>query len=83
MTMNDRFAAVIAQIDEWIGPVGVPGAAVVVSFQGELVAERYAGEASAGVPVEERTLFGLASVTKPVTAATVRLMRRRWSARTR
>ncbi len=71
MTMNDRFAAVIAQIDEWIGPVGVPGAAVVVSFQGELVAERYAGEASAGVPVEERTLFGLASVTKPVTAATV------------
>jgi CubicO group peptidase (beta-lactamase class C family) len=34
------------------------------------VAERYAGEASPGVPVTRETLFPLASVTKPISAAT-------------
>jgi CubicO group peptidase (beta-lactamase class C family) len=37
---------------------------------GEIVAERYAGEAQPGVPVTNETLFPLASVTKPVSAAT-------------
>ena len=32
--------------------------------------ERYAGEARAGVPVTHETLFPLASVTKPIAAAT-------------
>jgi beta-lactamase class C len=34
------------------------------------LAEHYSGEARAGVPVTRETLFPLASVTKPVTAAT-------------
>ncbi|MDF2758093.1 MAG: beta-lactamase [Thermomicrobiales bacterium] len=34
------------------------------------MAERYAGEASPGVPVTRETLFPLASVTKPISAAT-------------
>lgn len=67
----DQFATAIAQLDEWIGPNGVPGAAACVQFQGEIVAEHFAGEAQPGVPVDERTLFGLASVTKPITAATL------------
>lgn len=67
----DQFAAAIAQIDEWIVPNGVPGAVACVQFNGEIVAEHFAGEAQPGVPVDERTLFGLASVTKPITAATL------------
>jgi beta-lactamase class C len=61
----------LVQIDGWIGPEGVPGAAVVVRVNGEEVGSRVAGEASPGVPVAEETLFGLASVTKPITAAAV------------
>ena len=58
------------QVDEWIGPHGVPGVGVAVWRNGEIVAEHYVGEARTGVPVTETTLFPLASVTKPVTAAT-------------
>jgi beta-lactamase class C len=60
----------LRHIDEWIGPHGVPGAGAVVWSRGEIVAERYAGEATSGVPVTSETLFPLASVTKPVSAAT-------------
>jgi CubicO group peptidase (beta-lactamase class C family) len=67
----DQFAAAIAQIDDWIVPNGVPGAVACVQFRGEIVAEHFAGEAQPGVPVDGRTLFGLASVTKPITAATL------------
>ncbi|CAN5629834.1 serine hydrolase domain-containing protein [soil metagenome] len=68
--MNE-FEAAISQIDEWIGPNGVAGTAACVQFRGEIVAEHFAGEANPGVPVDEHTLFGLASVTKPITAATL------------
>jgi beta-lactamase class C len=71
MTISDNIATALTQIDDWIGDSGVPGAAVVVWYRGEIVGRRYAGEAQAGVPVDETTLFGLASVTKPMTAATV------------
>ncbi|MGH2561981.1 MAG: serine hydrolase domain-containing protein, partial [Thermomicrobiales bacterium] len=59
----------LRQIDDWIGPDGVAGAGAAVWRQGELVAERYAGEGQPGVPVDESTIFALASVTKPVAAA--------------
>lgn len=70
-TDRTEIERVLAQIDAWIGPNGVPGAAAVVWRGGSIVAERYAGEAQPGIPVGPDTLFGLASVTKPVTAATV------------
>src|SRR5215212_6576293 len=57
-------------VDEWVGPHGVPGVGVAVWSGGEIVAERYVGEARTGVPVTSETLFPLASVTKPVAAAT-------------
>lgn len=60
-----------AQIDDWIATNAVVGAAIVVWHQGFVVAERYAGMAQPGAPVNEGTLFALASVTKPVSAATV------------
>jgi beta-lactamase class C len=58
-------------IDDWIGPQGPPGAGAVVWHQGEIIAERYVGEARDGFAVEPDTLFPLASVTKPIAAATV------------
>ena len=66
-----KLAQALQQIDSWIGPQGVNGAAAVVWYNGEIAAERYAGEARPGYDVDERTMFALASVTKPVTAATV------------
>src|SRR5215210_2151192 len=61
---------VLSQIDEWIGAHGVPGVGAAVWSGGQIVADRYAGEARPGVPVTSETLFPLASVTKPVSAAT-------------
>lgn len=71
MTNSTAVSAALEQIDGWIGESGVPGAAVVVWRQGEIVGSRYAGDAQPGVPVDDQTLFGLASVTKPMTAATI------------
>src|SRR5262245_60541445 len=68
---TSRMDDALRLIDEWIGPQGVNGAAAVVWRGGEIAAERYAGEARPGVPVNEGTIFALASVTKPVTAAVV------------
>jgi beta-lactamase class C len=61
----------LSQVDEWVGPHGVPGVGVAVWHRGEIVAERYVGEARPDLPVTRETLFPLASVTKPVTAATL------------
>jgi beta-lactamase class C len=61
---------VLSLVDEWIGPQGPSGVGAVVWHRGEIVAERYAGEARSGARVSSETLFPLASVSKPVTAAT-------------
>lgn len=66
MTREQRIAAAIAQIDEWIQPAGVEGCAVAVTRDGALVASRVAGESRPGVAVSDNTLFGLASLTKPI-----------------
>jgi CubicO group peptidase (beta-lactamase class C family) len=60
----------LSQIDEWVGPHGVPGVGAAIWSGGNIVAERYVGEARSGVPVTSETLLPLASVTKPITAAT-------------
>ena len=71
MTISHKIATALEQIDGWIGESGVPGAAAVVWHKGAVVGRRYAGESQPGIPVDADTLFGLASVTKPMTAATI------------
>ena len=66
-----RLTAALSQIDEWVSPNGVPSVGAAVWHRNALVAERYAGESRPGLPVGPDTLFALASVTKPVTAAAV------------
>jgi beta-lactamase class C len=68
---SNAFAAALAQIDEWISPGGVPAAGAAVWYRGHLVAERYAGEERPGRPLGPDSLFGLASITKPITATAV------------
>lgn len=65
------FNQALSAIDEWVGPQGAPGVAAAVWHRGVIVAERYQGFARPGMPVAEETLFPLASVTKPITAAVV------------
>lgn len=74
MSELNRIERALGQIDGWIEPRGVNGAGAVVWRKGEIVAERFAGDARPGFPVDETTMFALASVTKPITAATVMSM---------
>jgi CubicO group peptidase (beta-lactamase class C family) len=57
----------------WVADGVVPGVAIAVARAGELVGEFYAGKQSAGAgrPVGESTLYSIASITKPFTAATL------------
>ena len=69
--MERRIESALSVIDEWIGPQGPPGVGAAVWLSGEIIAERYAGEAGEGRVVFPETLFPLASVTKPITAAAI------------
>ena len=64
----ERLSSAVEQIDEWVQPGGVDGCGIAVMHNGELVAERYAGSSRPGEPVSGSSLFGLASVTKPIAA---------------
>lgn len=64
-----EFEDVVQKIDSWVADGAVLGASIAVEHRGELVALHQAGEAQPGVPVTEDTLFALASVSKPFTAA--------------
>ena len=60
-------------VADWVGEGVVPGAALLVARGGNLVAEGYWGQADAksGRIASTETLWSIASITKPVTAATV------------
>lgn len=64
-----EFGDVVRQINTWVEDDAVRGAAIAVEHRGEMVALHHAGQAREGVPVDEDTLFALASVSKPFTAA--------------
>ena len=70
-TRSAGLSQALALIDEWVGQQGAPGVGAAIWHNGTIVAERYRGLASADVPVDRDTLFPLASVTKPIAAATV------------
>lgn len=65
------FESALGLIDEWVMPQGPTGVAASVWHRGRIVAQRESGEARPGVPVTAGTLFAMASVTKPISAATV------------
>lgn len=58
-------------LDEWVAEGVVRGAAAAVWHGGRIAATRQAGEAREGQPVTAGTMFALASVSKPLTAAAV------------
>lgn len=61
----------LARTNRWVAEGGVLGVSSAVWHRGELVATHQAGEAAPGIPVRPETLFALASVSKPFTAAAV------------
>lgn len=68
MDVTGRMGTTFAVLDRLVaGPVR--GAALAVAVGGEVVAERYVGEAAAGVPAGPTTLWPLASISKLYTAA--------------
>jgi beta-lactamase class C len=69
--MDHRIVRALSLIDDWVSAQGPPGVGAAVWRRGEIVAERYVGEANPGQPVTAETLFPMASVTKPISASTV------------
>jgi CubicO group peptidase (beta-lactamase class C family) len=65
------FDHIAMEIDRWVDEGVVRGAAIAIEHRGRLVATRYAGEGRPGKPIDADTLFALASVSKPFTAAAV------------
>jgi CubicO group peptidase (beta-lactamase class C family) len=64
-------AALDAQVPELLARYGVASVSMALIEDGRVVLERAYGEQSAGVPATIGTLYGLASVTKPVSAETL------------
>lgn len=64
------FQKIGEHIDRWVDDGIVTGASMAIIHHGELVARHNAGEGTPGQAVTDETLFGLASLSKPITAAT-------------
>lgn len=61
-------------IERWVARGVVPGAAALIARGGRIAGEAYVGHAAAQRPADSGTIWGLASVTKPFTAAAVMLL---------
>jgi CubicO group peptidase (beta-lactamase class C family) len=64
-------AALDAQVPALLARYGVASVSMALINDGHVVLERAYGEQSPGVPATTGTLYGLASVTKPVSAETL------------
>ncbi len=60
-------------LQSWVDDGVVPGVAVAVAIDGVIVLEHYAGKTSAGAgtPVDTRTLYSIASISKVFTATLI------------
>ena len=69
----DTLRHAFAVLEGWVACSVVPGIGAVVAREGRVVAEAYFGTADrmTGRPVDDRTIWSVASVTKPFTAAVV------------
>jgi CubicO group peptidase (beta-lactamase class C family) len=67
----DRLQRAVDLVAAWVEDGVLPGAALVVAHGEQIIAEGYWGnaDARAGRPSERDTLWSIASITKPVTAA--------------
>ena len=72
----DRLRHAFALLDGWTSDGVIPGAAVLVARGGRVGGEAYVGLAdrASGRAVDAETIWGLASITKPVTATAVMLL---------
>jgi CubicO group peptidase (beta-lactamase class C family) len=70
---TDRLAALDRRYQEGVDKGEIPGAVVMIARNGRVIYERAFGFASAAnrTPMTTRTLFRLASLTKPVTSVAV------------
>ena len=69
----DRLQWALSLVARWVDDGVIPGAGVWIGRAGERVAEAYLGvaDAASGNPVTRDTIWSVASVTKPLTAAVV------------
>lgn len=72
----DGLRRAFALLDGWIAQGVLPGAAALVTRGGRIAGEAYLGLAdrASGRAVDPETIWGLASITKPVTATAVMLL---------
>ena len=68
---NGGRAEIVAHAAEWLKESDVPSVAVAYIEDGKVAWTEVYGEQSPGVPATTKTLFNMASLTKPVTAETV------------
>ena len=72
----DRFEAVTAVLDKYIAAGEIAGAVSLIYRNGEIahVSTRGVQDLETGTPMARDTIFGLASMTKPVTAVAVMML---------
>jgi CubicO group peptidase (beta-lactamase class C family) len=68
---GDLRAQIARSLPRWLKQYDVPSASVAYIADGKLTWTVVAGEQSPGVPATDRTLYNIASLTKPIVAETI------------
>ena len=67
----DLQTQVVQNLPKWLKQYDVPSVAVAYIADGKLAWTAVAGEQSSGVPANDKTLYNIASLTKPIVAETI------------
>ena len=70
-TPDELRAKIIQDLSGWLKQYNVPSASVAYIAKGRLAWTVVAGEQSPGVPATDKTLYNIASLTKPIVAETI------------